>query len=499
MTSCSPRNAPMSATSRSKSHRMVASKPAAGNASRKRPAGGWSPEAVGMRQTRGRRASVRPRTNRSRAGSSIDHPPPPIATTCRTGSPSGAVAPPAGMLASRLVSAPLPLGGNAHVRVLLADDEPALRDALSTLLAQEPSLALVGAAADADEAVSLAQREQPDVALVDVSMPAGGGWRGGGPRAAREIVRSSPRTRVIALSAFEDRATVLEMLRAGAVGYLVKGMAGDEIVDSIHRVANGRASVSADVVDDIVLELSSQLRREEIELQRIRSRAAEIQRFVAGEGLAIYVQPIADLTTREPVGFEALARFRSLPPRPPNEWFAEAAALELGTQLELSTIERAVALLTRLPATAYLSLNASHRTVRSPELIDLLSRSAGRLVVEITEHEPVDDYDELADSLRPLRALGVRIAIDDAGAGYASLRHTLALAPDIVKVDISLVRSIDLDRGRRALASALISFADEMDMTIVAEGIETANELDTLRELGVRFGQGYHLAEPAAL
>src|SRR3954452_17576411 len=386
MTSCSPRNAPMSATSRSKSHRMVASKPAAGNASRKRPAGGWSPEAVGMRQTRGRRASVRPRTNRSRAGSSIDHPPPPIATTCRTGSPSGAVAPPAGMLASRLVSAPLPLGGNAHVRVLLADDEPALRDALSTLLAQEPSLALVGAAADAEEAVTLAQREQPDVALVDVSMPAGGV-----PRAAREIVRSSPRTRVIALSAFEDRSTVLEMLRAGAVGYLVKGMAGEEIVDSIHRVANGRASVSAEVVDGIVLELSSQLRREEIELQRIRARAAEIQRFVAGWGLAIHVQPIVALTPRDPVGFEALARFRSLPPRPPNEWFAEAAALELGTQLELSTNQRAVALLTRLPATAYLPLNAAPRAVRSPELIDLHSRSAGRLVVEITEHEPVDD------------------------------------------------------------------------------------------------------------
>src|SRR4029079_4400231 len=186
--------------------------------------------------------------------------------------------------------------------VLVADDEPDLRDALSSLLAQEPSLALVGSAADADEAVSLAQREQPDVALVDVSMPAGGG-----PRAAREIVRSSPRTRVIALSAFEDRATVLEMLRAGAVGYLVKGAAGDEIVDSIHRVANGRASVSAAVVGDSVLELASHLPREEIELQRIRPRAAEIQRFVAGEGLAIHVQPIVDLASRESVGCEAPA------------------------------------------------------------------------------------------------------------------------------------------------------------------------------------------------
>jgi EAL domain-containing protein (putative c-di-GMP-specific phosphodiesterase class I)/AmiR/NasT family two-component response regulator len=398
------------------------------------------------------------------------------------------------MLASRLVSAPLPMGLNAHVRVLIADDEPALRGALTDLLAQEPSLALVGSAADADEAVSIAQREQPDVALVDVRMPAGGG-----ARAAREIVRSSPRTRVIALSAFEDRATVLEMLRAGAVGYLVKGTAGEEIVGSIHRVANGRASVSADVVDGIVLELSSQLRREEIELQRLRAREAEIQRFVTGDGLAIHVQPIVDLATREPVGFEALARFRSLPPRPPNEWFAEAAALELGTQLELATIERAIALLPALPESAYLSLNCSHRTLASPELLALLATDAKRLVVEITEHEPVEDYDELALSLKPLRNLGVQIAIDDAGAGYASLRHTLALGPDIVKVDISLTRSIDLDRGRRALASALISFADEMDMTIIAEGIETEAELATLCDLGVRYGQGYHLAEPAAL
>ena len=378
------------------------------------------------------------------------------------------------------------------VRVLVADDEPALRDALSELLAQEPSLALVGTAADAEEAAAIAAREQPDVALIDVSMPAGGG-----PRAAREIGRTSPHTRVIALSAFEDRATVMEMLRAGAVGYLVKGAAGEDIVGSIHRVATGRASISADVVDGIVHELSSQLRREEIELQRSQARAAEIHRFATGEGLAIHVQPIMDLRTRQPVGYEALARFRSLPPRPPDAWFAEAAALELGTHLELATIERALAVLPQIPIDAYLSLNCSHRTVRNPDLVAMLAPHAARLVVEITEHEPVDDYEDLAIALQPLRALGVRIAIDDAGAGYASLRHTLALNPDIVKVDISLTRAIDTDRARRALASALISFADEMDMTIIAEGIETEAELRTLTDLGVRYGQGFHLAEPA--
>jgi EAL domain-containing protein (putative c-di-GMP-specific phosphodiesterase class I)/CheY-like chemotaxis protein len=380
------------------------------------------------------------------------------------------------------------------VRVLVADDEPALREALSDLFAQEPSLDLIGVAADADEAATLASRELPDVALIDVSMPAGGG-----PRATREIARSSPATRVIALSAFEDRATVMEMLRAGAVGYLVKGTNGEDIVESIHRVASGRASMSADVVDGLVLELSSQLRREEIEREHLLERTAEIHRFADGDGIAIHVQPIVDLITREPVGFEALARFRSLPLRPPDEWFAEAAALELGVQLELATIDRALMLLPALPPSVYLSLNASHRAARSEELRERLAPHGERLVVEITEHEPVEDYEELAGALQPLRDLGVQIAIDDAGAGYASLRHTLALDPDIVKVDIALTAAIDTDRAKRALTSALISFADEMDITIVAEGIETEASLRTLVDLGVRYGQGFHIARPAPL
>ena len=381
-----------------------------------------------------------------------------------------------------------------RIRVLVADDEPALRGALAELLAQEEHVFLVGAAADADEAIELAQREQPDVALVDVKMPAGGG-----PRAAREIQRLSPATRVIALSAFEDRPTVLEMLRAGAVGYLVKGTAAEDIVGSIRRVAEGGTSLSAEVVGGIVHELSSQLRRAEIEEDQLEARRDEIRRFVDGEGVSMVFQPIVDLETCEAVGWEALARFRSIPLWPPDRWFAEAVVLELGVQLELATIRQAIALLPRLPEHAYLSVNCSHRAARSAEMVTTLAPIAHRVVIEITEHEAVDDYDELSLALEELRTRGVRVAIDDAGAGFASLRHTLLLAPDIVKVDISLTRAIDQDRGRRALASALISFADEMGMAIVAEGIETEAELRTLRDLGVRFGQGFFLAEPGPL
>lgn len=395
-----------------------------------------------------------------------------------------------------LGTSPLPgLGDPADpIRVLIADDEPALRLALSDLLAQEERVALVGAASDADEAIVLAERLRPKVALVDVKMPGGGG-----PHAARGIVSSSPDTRVIALSAFEDRPTVLEMLRAGAVGYLVKGTAADQIVDSIARVAEGGTSLSEEVVGGLVDTLTTQLRREEHDRADREQRREKIERFVAGDGLAIAYQPIMDLRTRVVAGYEALARFRSLPPRPPDQWFAEAVELELGVQLELTAIQQALQGLDRIPAHAYLSVNASHRAAMTPRLLETLGPRAHRVMVEITEHEPISDYPRLGAALAALRARGTRVAIDDAGAGFASLRHTLQLAPDHVKLDISLTRSIDTDRARRAMASALISFADEMDMTIVAEGIETQRELDTLLELGVRYGQGFFLAEPGPL
>jgi EAL domain-containing protein (putative c-di-GMP-specific phosphodiesterase class I)/ActR/RegA family two-component response regulator len=381
-----------------------------------------------------------------------------------------------------------------RISVLIADDEPALRGALAELLGQEDQVRIVGTAGDADEAIELAHSSTPDIALVDVKMPAGGG-----PRAAREIIRVSPATRVIALSAFEDRPTVLEMLRAGAVGYLVKGTAAEQIVDSIAKVMQGGTSLSSEVVGGLVAELTSQLRRQEIVEEELEQRRTEIHRFLSGEGLTMAFQPILDLRTGTIVGTEALARFGSLPQRSPIEWFAEAVQLELGVQLELATIREAMRALSKLPQDVYLSLNASPRAAMSPALPGALGDLAGRIVIEITEHEAIADYTELMQALAALRGVGVKIAIDDAGAGFASLRHTLQIAPDIVKVDMSLVRDIDKDRGRRALASALISFSDEMEMEIIAEGIETKEELDTLLELGVRYGQGFFLAKPGPI
>ena len=309
------------------------------------------------------------------------------------------------------------------IRVLIADDEPALRGALAELLAHEDHVVLIGSAGDADEAIELADDGQPDVALVDVKMPAGGG-----PRAAREIVRVSPATRVIALSAFEDRLTVLEMLRAGAVGYLVKGTGADEIVDSIERVMGGGASLSAEVIGGIVQELTSQLRREEIEQEQRDAARGEIERFMAGDGLSMVFQPIVDLRTREMVGGRG-ARALPLPPAAAPQRMVRRGRPARARRARWSSppCVRPCGSLPGLPRDAYLSINCSHRAAVSRDLASLLALDAPRIVLEITEHEAVEDYDDAArrPSRRSARQ-GARVAIDDAGAGFASLRHTAA-------------------------------------------------------------------------
>ena len=178
----------------------------------------------------------------------------------------------------------------------------------------------------------------------------------------------------------------------------------------------------------------------------------------------------------------------------------ESRRLAGGPKLESSAIRSALTALETLPEDVYVAVNGSPEFVSSGELPALLqSVDISRVVLELTEHASVTDYHELTSALAPLRALGLRIAIDDAGAGYASMRHILSIEPNLVKLDISLTRGIDQDRKRRALASALIAFARETDMGIVAEGVETAAELRTLQSLGAKRAQGYHLARPMAL
>lgn len=384
---------------------------------------------------------------------------------------------------------------NGRIRVLIAEDEPTVRDALAALIRSEPDLDLVATAGDAVQAIDMARRFRPDVAVLDVKMPGGGG-----PRAARAIRALCPQTRVTALSAYDDRSSVLEMLGAGAVGYLVKGTPAGQILDAIRSSARGHGALSTEVTADVIRTLAGQLKREEFETQRKQNEVRQVRRLLDGDGLWMLFQPIIDLSGGALVGFEALARFDPEQLRPPTAWFERAAALGMLIDLEMVTARSSLTHLDALPRGAFLSVNVSPATLSSAEFLQAMSDVPGdRIVLEVTEHARVEDYDLLNEALRMLRAQGVRLAIDDAGAGFASLQHIIRLAPDFIKLDITLTRNIDSDPVRRALATALISFASEIGATMIAEGIETEAEFEALRGLDVALGQGFFLGEPGPL
>ena len=240
----------------------------------------------------------------------------------------------------------------------------------------------------------------------------------------------------------------------------------------------------------------------ERELESARSRDAAMLRVRSAleRQLSIVYQPIQRIHDRVTVGLECLTRISSNPYRAPNVWFEEAAEIGMGTELELAAIGTALRGLPALGASVYLAVNASPATVLSHKFVSLLEgMPVSQLVIEITEHSVVTDYQLLLNTLKALRSRGVRLAVDDAGAGYSSLRHILALQPDLIKLDMDLTRNIDTNPARRALATALLGFAREMGAQIVAEGVETASELDVLRELGITMAQGYLLSRPLSL
>lgn len=231
-----------------------------------------------------------------------------------------------------------------------------------------------------------------------------------------------------------------------------------------------------------------------------RQRVEAVQAVLRAGGPRMVFQPIVALDGGEVVGAEALARFDPGPHRTPDAWFADAWAVGLGPELELAAVRGAVAQLPQLPAGAYLAVNVSPLTLTDERFDALLDElPAGRIVVEITEHAVIDDYAPLARALKRLRAAGVRIAIDDVGAGYSGLRHVLHVAPDIAKLDMSLTRDIDTDPVKQALAAAVAVFASRTGLRVVAEGVETAAEAAMLAGIGIQCAQGYLFAKPTTL
>lgn len=208
-------------------------------------------------------------------------------------------------------------------------------------------------------------------------------------------------------------------------------------------------------------------------------------------------QPIVRLTDGHTVGYEALTR--TLAQRmPPDQLFRLAISHGMNDPLSEMAITSAFQLGSQLPRDVYVSINAGPEELLSG-LVEKLFRQQkdpSRYVIEITEHAIVSDYEEMMHNLAWLRRLGVRVAVDDAGAGYASFRHILCLKPDIIKLDISLVRDIHHDKDKQDLVAALMEFSRRRRSILVAEGLETREELTQLLKLGIEYVQGYFLSRP---
>lgn len=230
------------------------------------------------------------------------------------------------------------------------------------------------------------------------------------------------------------------------------------------------------------------------------AETARIRSILRHESFRMVFQPVVRLPERIPVAYEALARFEDAWFPTPAHVFLAAERAGLGVGLELLAVRRAFDRLPALPPAMWLGVNLSARALLVPEVQDLLLSHAGdRVGIEVTEHAEVDDYDELTTVTDRLRSAGIQVGVDDAGAGYASFRHILKLRPSIIKLDLEIVRDIDTDPARQALTRSFVTFAEQADAFLVAEGVETEAESRMLQDLGVSLAQGYFFGRPQPL
>ena len=307
---------------------------------------------------------------------------------------------------------------------------------------------------------------------------------------------------VVVLTSDTSPVALEAALERGATDFLVKPFNATEIVLRIRNLLQTRELYTtlqqhlADADDGLARSVGRPAGADEADVDT-RER---IEAVLAGGDLSTVFQPVVDLADTSVVGFEALSRFAPGTPDT-RTWFAQAEDVGLSADLEVAAAQRAVASTAHLPPSGFVALNVSPATLVGGRLADLpledVARGGSSVVVELTEHVPVSDYDALAAAFAPLREAGARLALDDTGAGFAGLRHLLHLHPDIIKLDISLVTGIETDPARRALAAALLSFAGEIGAEVVAEGVETAAQADVLTSLGVRWAQGWLYGRPA--
>jgi EAL domain-containing protein (putative c-di-GMP-specific phosphodiesterase class I)/CheY-like chemotaxis protein len=378
------------------------------------------------------------------------------------------------------------------IRLLIADDDLPFIDSLVKILTLEPGVEIVGIANDAKEAVRLAVQLQPDVALCDVNMPGGGG-----PVACVGIRESAPTTRVIAHSMYDDRGAVMHMVRAGAIGYVLKGSRREQIVSALERARNGEASLSGHVASLVVSELAAHLRDQEREAERKRQDLAAVRRLAGGEGLELRFEPIVDLVLETMVGVEAI------PWRPSptgveggdfESWQATAASVGFGAELDLVVARLGLAQVAHFPPGVWIGINVAPSTLLDPTFAEsLLSNSEAMVCLEVGDH-PMTDYGDLRRRLDQVRGPNVKVAVDGVGSSGAALRQLVELEPDLVKLDSWVLRRNPGKSDTFALVETMARLVASMGCQLIACGVNDQSEMQTLRDAGVRFAQGENAA-----
>lgn len=246
--------------------------------------------------------------------------------------------------------------------------------------------------------------------------------------------------------------------------------------------------------------MGSQLARSASKSASFDADFSSIRSALKGNQPRVVFQSIVELDSLSPIGFECLSRFDSLPTRPPNLWFDLAETFGLGVELETNAIRNGIQDYGRVPSELFLSLNCSPAMIRSGRLNRVLDGlPLSQIVVEVTEQTRVDDFSNLRRMLAPLRAKGLRTAMDDTGAGYANLEHLIELGPDFIKLDGMFAKAVSHNASSRAMVAAIVAFANETGSKVIAEQIEDSAALSTFKRLGVHCGQGFHFSRPGPI
>jgi EAL domain-containing protein (putative c-di-GMP-specific phosphodiesterase class I)/FixJ family two-component response regulator len=274
------------------------------------------------------------------------------------------------------------------------------------------------------------------------------------------------------------------------VGVLITGQAGIDPASTPARQARLLAAV-IDYANILSVAAGASIAHH----RRMTATRARLERVIATRAFYAVFQPIVELVDHRVTAYEALTRFTD--GTPPEVRFAEATEHGLGVDLEAAAIQSALHAAGSLPVPAPICLNAPPALVLDRErVMSFMDIAPQPIILELTEHARIEDYEALREALSSYGS-GVRLAIDDAGAGYSSLRHILELRPAFVKLDLSIVRGIEADPVRQALVSGLVYFAGKTGSELIAEGVETDAEAEILVDLGIRFGQGFLLGRPA--